>query len=64
VTELSEQIQSALAKPKRVRNGVQEVEQHSPKDLIEADRYLAQQEVAQSGALPIGIFRISPPGSI
>ena len=54
--ELQQSIEQNAAAPKRVRGDSGEVEQHSLKDQIEADRYLASKKAA---AKSMGGIRIS-----
>ncbi len=55
--------QNALG-PSSVTNGSQSVNQHSVKDQIEADRYLASKSAGANGLKGFGIRlqRIKPPG--
>lgn len=39
------------------------VKQHSLKDQIEADRYLAAKQAAQSKSRGIGFTKLAPPGA-
>jgi hypothetical protein len=47
--EIKNTIEQNAAEPKRVRGDSGEVEQHSLKDQIEADRYLASKKAASKG---------------
>jgi len=47
--ELQQSIEQNATEPKRVRGDSGEVEQHSLKDQIEADRYLASKKAAAKG---------------
>lgn len=63
-TTPQEAIESAALAPKRVAVDGQVVEEHSIKDLIEADRYLARK--TSQAAAPVGfgirVQRMVPPG--
>jgi len=48
---------------KRARGDSGEMEQHSLKDQIEADRYLNSKEAAKSKGLGIRISKLVPPGT-
>ena len=64
--ELSDSIESAAKSPKRVRTDAGEVEAHSLRDQIEADKYLAAKAAASSTNKHRGLRfnRIIPPGTI
>jgi hypothetical protein len=54
-----------LNKPKRMRAGDKEVDQHSLKDQIELDRHLAaNQAVTPANRMGLMISKLRPPGSI
>ena len=55
--ELQQSIEQNATAPKRVRGDSGEVEQHSLKDQIEADRYLASKKATQGKGM--GGIRIS-----
>lgn len=55
-------IEQNAAEPKRVRGDSGEVEQHSLKDQIEADRYLASKKAASKG-LGVRISKLKASGA-
>jgi hypothetical protein len=61
---ISEAIEQNALGPSSVANGSQSVSQHSLRDQIEADRYLATKTAASSERKGFGIRlqRIKPPG--
>ncbi len=61
--ELQQSIEQNAAAPKRVRGDSGEVEQHSLKDQIEADRYLASKKAAQGKGLGIRISKMKASGA-
>lgn len=63
MADLSEQIEDAAGEPKRVTIDGQTAEGHPIKDLIEADRYLAQRTAAGRTGLPFRLARFRPPGA-
>tara|TARA_B100000683_G_scaffold162933_1_gene156937 strand:+ start:125 stop:364 length:240 start_codon:yes stop_codon:yes gene_type:complete len=50
--------------PAEVSVDGQHVKQHSLKDQIAVDRYLASKKAAQSKGLGVKIFKINPGGSV
>ena len=62
-TTLEDAIRENAAGPKRAQGDSGSVEQHSLKDQIEADKYLASKEAVRRG---IGIknVKISPDGAV
>lgn len=64
MADLSDTIESVAGAPKRTSVDDQMVEEHSIKDLIEADRYLAEKTAATRSSLPIRFQRLNPPGAV
>lgn len=63
-TEIQTAIEEAATDPtKRVRVGNQEVERHSIKEQIEADKYLGAKTAAASDYRGLVFNKISPPGA-
>lgn len=50
--------------PKKVTGDAGSVEQHSLKDQIEADRYLASKTASRRSGLGIKITKTVPPGAV
>jgi len=63
-TNLDQTIKDNAAGPRRAKGDSGEVEQHSPKDQIEADRYLNSKAAAKKKGLGIKITRAVPHGSV
>ncbi len=61
--DLSESIAENAAGPKRAKGDQGEMEQHSLKDQIDADRHLASKEAAKAGFKSLRSARLVPPGS-
>ena len=61
--ELDNTIRDNAAGPKRASGDSGSVEQHSLKDQLEADRYLASKKAARSKGLGIRLSKLVPPGS-
>ena len=61
--ELDNTIRDNAAGPKRATGDSGSVEQHSLKDQLEADRYLASKKAARSKGLGIRLSKLVPPGS-
>ena len=61
--ELQQSIEQNAAAPKRVRGDSGEVEQHSLKDQIEADRYLASKKATQGKGMGIRISKMKASGA-
>jgi hypothetical protein len=61
--DLSDAIAENAAGPKRAKGDQGEMEQHSLKDQVEADRYLRNREAAKAGPRALRFSRIVPPGS-
>lgn len=67
MADLTDDIETNAAQPKKVLTDGLLTEEHSLKDQIEADRYLKQQQAADeiaNGKLPIQMFVFKPPGSV
>jgi hypothetical protein len=58
--ELSDAIESAAQSPKRVRTDAGEVEAHSLRDQIEADKYLAAKAAAASKSRGLRFNQLAP----
>lgn len=61
--DLDNTIRENAQAPKRAKGDQGEMEQHSLKDQIEADRYLASKEAARGKGLGIRISKLVPPGA-
>jgi len=61
--EIQQSIEQNATEPKRVRGDSGEVEQHSLKDQIEADRYLASKKAAQGKGMGIRISKMKASGA-
>ena len=61
--DLTDSIAEAAKSPKRVQGDAGSVEQHSLKDQIEADRYLASKNAAKSRNSGLRISKLVPPGT-
>ena len=61
--ELQQSIEQNATEPKRVRGDSGEVEQHSLKDQIEADRYLASKKATQGKGMGIRISKMKASGA-
>ena len=61
--ELEQAIKDNAAGPKRTRGDSGEVEQHSLKDQIEADRYLNSKAAMKKKGLGIKMTKAVPPGT-
>lgn len=59
-----EALREAAKQPAKASVDGQSVEQHSLKDQIEADRYLASKNAAKKPGLGIKFAKIVPPGSV
>ena len=60
---LDQAIADNAAGPKRAQGDAGSVEQHSLKDQIDTDRYLASKEAAKRPDRGIRISRLIPPGT-
>lgn len=58
--EVSDAIESAAKSPKRVRTDAGEVEAHSLREQIEADKYLAAKAAASSRSRGLRFNQITP----
>jgi hypothetical protein len=61
--DLDSTIRENAAGPKRASGDSGSVEQHSLKDQLEADRYLASKKAAKSKGLGIRLAKLVPSGS-
>ncbi|MCL2645619.1 MAG: hypothetical protein FWD61_01275 [Phycisphaerales bacterium] len=62
--DLKEFINTNASGPKRAKGDSGEVEQHSLKDLIEADKYLAAKEALKNPSKGFTRVKIVPPGAV
>jgi len=64
---MAEDVKDAIEKnakgPRRARGDVGEVQQHSLKDQVEADRYLASREARSKPHKALRFAKLSPPGA-
>jgi hypothetical protein len=60
---LQQSIEENATGPKKVKGDSGEVEQHDLKDQIEAARFLASKEAAQSKGLGVRISKMVSPGA-
>jgi hypothetical protein len=58
--ELSNSIETAAKGPKRVRTDAGEVEQHSLREQIEADKYLAAKAAASTRGRGLRFSKLTP----
>ena len=63
MSKVDEALERALSQPKVVEVDGQRVENHSPKDLIELDRYLAAKKAARARRSPLRITRMAAGGA-
>lgn len=63
MAELEDTIEEAAQGPKRVAGDELTVDQHGLKDLIEADRYLANKQAVKSTTRELLLTKMSPPGT-
>jgi hypothetical protein len=61
--DLDQAIRDNAAGPARVQGDSGSVQQHSLKDQIEADRYLASKDAAKRPARALRLTRLIPPGA-
>jgi hypothetical protein len=62
--KVDEAMEKLLLQPKAVEVDGQRVENHSPSDLIEVDRYLASKKALRSGRCPLRFTRMASGGAI
>lgn len=62
--EVRDAIDSSAQGPRQVTADGMSINQHSLKDLIEADRYLESRATARASGLGIKRLKISPGGTI
>jgi hypothetical protein len=60
---LDKSIHENATGPKRAKGDSGEVEQHSLKDQIEADRYLNSKKAARKKLKGLGLTKLVPPGT-
>lgn len=61
---LENTITDAASGPAKASGDAGSVEQHNLKDLIEADKYLAQKTAGQTAGLGIKRVHLIPPGAV
>jgi len=61
--DLSNSIAESAKQPKSASGDAGSVEQHSLKDQIEADRYLASKAAAKAKGLGVKMTKVVPPGA-
>ncbi len=61
--DLDQAIRDNAAQPAKASVDGQSVEQHSLKDQIEADRYLASKDAARKPGLGVKFAKLVPPGA-
>ena len=61
--ELDDQIRDNAQAPKRAKGDSGEMEQHSLKDQIAADRYLESKKAAKKKAAGLKMSKLVPPGA-
>lgn len=57
-------LRDAASQPAKASVDGQSVEQHSLKDQIEADRYLASKDAARKPGFGVKFAKLVPPGSV
>lgn len=63
MSDLSEQIETTAASPKKASTGDQSVESQSLTELIEADRHLAAKTASNSPSFGLRFAKMVPPGA-
>lgn len=61
--EITDKLTDAAKNPKRVRTDAGEVESHDLESIIEADKYLASKQAAQSKMRGLRFNKLEPPGA-
>lgn len=61
--EITDAIEQAAQEPKRIKGDMGEVESHSLKDQIEADRYLEAKRAASKPTGGLRFTKLVPPGA-
>ena len=67
MADLTDDIETNAANPKKVLSDGLLTEEHGLQDMIAADRYLRQQAssaATTNGQLPIQLFKFKPPGAV
>lgn len=64
MADLSANIETNAAAPKRVKTDEGEFEQHSLKDQIEADRYLNSKKASKAKGFGIRVARVKSPSAL
>jgi hypothetical protein len=61
--DMDQSIRDNAEGPLRVRGDSGEMQQHSLRDQIEADRYLANKQAASARGLGLRVSKLVPPGA-
>jgi len=61
--DLTDQIRENASGPKAAKGDAASMEQHSLRDLIEADRYLASKKAAGGKGFGLKVSQFIPPGT-
>lgn len=64
MSDLSAKIEDVANGPKKISGDAGSSEEHSLKELIEADRYLATKTAAAAGGTGLTFFRVIPDGTV
>jgi hypothetical protein len=67
MADLTDEIETNAANPKKVLSDGLLTEEHGLQDMIAADRYLRQQAssaATTNGQLPLQLFKFKPPGTV
>ena len=64
MADLSDEIEDAAGKGKKLKHGERERESHSLPDLIEADKYLQNKDAVTGNSRKIVINKLRPPGTV
>ena len=64
MTDLSANIATNAVAPKKVKTDEGEFEQHSLKELIEADRYLQGKAASRASGFGLRVARVKSPSSL
>ncbi len=62
--DLSQQITDAASGPRSASSDGLSVTAQSPRDIADAEKYLAQREAARKKTLGLRFVRIKPPGTV
>ena len=64
MADLSDDIETSAAGPKKVATDGVSTEEHALKDLIEADRYLAAKAASRSNGRGLHLTKLNAPGTV